>query len=174
MYSLPSYFASLGPVGLFMTLQNSIILPASYFANYISSWFQCFHFRWCLLLLPCVCVLKARHSVTPSDRHYVTDVSLFLKLSWSLFFAIISVFLPYSQDSKISCSLQSYLHQPKYLDICNSTYILVVSKHFRLRTSFPQKQSLFLSISFCDLHEPIFLVMFLTILSAKYAVFFAC
>jgi len=52
--SLPSCLASLGPAGLFMNLQNRILLLTSYFAIYITSFFQCVladNFWQCLSVL---------------------------------------------------------------------------------------------------------------------------
>ena len=112
----------------------------------------------------------------PSYSHFIMDVSLSLKMSWfAIFCQCLSGFLPYSQDSNMCCSLQPYLQKPKYFDLCNYTYILVI-KRCKFRASCPtsvlKKQSLIFFIAFCDLHELIFLVMFLTTLSAKYAEFF--
>jgi len=88
----------------------------------------------------------------------------------------LSGFLPYSQDSGMCCLLQPYLQKPKYFDLCNYTYILLVLKCCRFRasclTSDLKKRTLFSSSHFVIFMS--FLVMFLTTLSAKYAKFFAC
>jgi hypothetical protein len=66
--SLISYLASLGPAGLFMTLQNTVLLSAFYFAIYITSFFQFVHSSLCLF---CQC----RTPLDPAVQHVSVDAS---------------------------------------------------------------------------------------------------